>query len=156
MHEELDLLRSVGRLARELSAAFDVHLRGLNLTSARARILMYLLDLDKGASQAEVTGYLGVEQPTAVRILDGIEALGYVQRIASPQDRRVKIIVLTAKGRAVAQKVSRLVSALNDRLLEQIPASELNVVRGVLSELLTRAQTIRSSALIEEPAGAER
>ena len=143
MSNDLDLLRTVSRLARELSASFDVHLRELNLTSARARVLLFLAPLKEGASQGDVTAHLGVEHPTAVRILDGIEALGYVQRVPSPEDRRAKLIVLTAPGQAVAKTVSKLIDDLNTQLTQDLDAGEIDVTNRVLTQLLARAQTIR-------------
>lgn len=145
MADELDLLRTVSRLARELSASFDVHLRDMNLTSARARVLYFLLPLETGASQADVTNHLGVEHPTAVRILDGIETLGYIQRVPSPDDRRAKKIVLTTAGKAIAEKVSRLLIALNAQLIADVDAADLDVANRVLLQILARTQALRSA-----------
>lgn len=143
MVDELDLLRTVSRLSRELSASFDVHLRDMNLTSARARVLYFLLPLETGASQADVTNHLGVEHPTAVRILDGIEALGYIQRIPSPEDRRAKKIILTTTGQVIAEKVSKLLSDLNRQLIEDLDKAEMEIANRVLLQILARTQALR-------------
>lgn len=154
MVDDLDLLRTIARLARELNVTFDAHLRELGLTSARARVLVFLLPASDGASQAEVTTYLGVEHPTAVRILDGVEALGYVQRVPALEDRRAKMIVLTASGQAVATKVSRLIQELNSQLVRELDGNDMKVASAVLHQLLVRTQAIRSSVPDLAAAGA--
>ncbi len=143
MADKLDLLRTVSRLARELSASFDVHLRDMNLTSARARVLYFLLPLKTGASQADVTQHLGVEHPTAVRILDGVETLGYIQRVPSDEDRRAKKIVLTAAGQAIAEKVSKLLSDMNAQLIAELDEAEMEIANRVLLQILARTQALR-------------
>jgi len=138
-----ELLRNVAKAGRELSVAFDVHLKDLNLTTARARVLLLLLPTQDGVSQAAVTDHLRVEHPTAVRILDGLESLGYTHRIPSPEDRRARMIVLTPQGREVATKVSAIVACLNDRLMTQLDPTEVEIANRVLLQLIEGMQVVK-------------
>jgi len=138
-----ELLRNVAKAGRELSVAFDVHLKDLNLTTARARVLLLLLPTQDGVSQAAVTDHLRVEHPTAVRILDGLESLGYTHRIPSPEDRRARMIVLTPQGREVATKVSAIVACLNDRLMTQLDPTEVEIANRVLLQLIEGMQLVK-------------
>ncbi|WP_172123062.1 MULTISPECIES: MarR family transcriptional regulator [unclassified Devosia] len=144
MAETSELLRNVAKAGRELSVGFDVHLKDLNLTTARARVLLLLLPSTEGVSQAAVTEHLRVEHPTAVRILDGLESLGYTHRVPSPDDRRARMIVLTPQGRAVAKKVSAIVSCLNDHLMSQLDPAEAEIANRVLLQLLDGLQRMKS------------
>lgn len=143
MAETSELLRNVAKAGRELSVAFDVHLKDLNLTTARARVLLLLLPTQDGVSQAAVTDHLRVEHPTAVRILDGLESLGYTHRIPSPEDRRARMIVLTPQGREVATKVSAIVACLNDRLMTQLDPTEVEIANRVLLQLIEGMQLVK-------------
>ena len=143
MAETSELLRNVAKAGRELSVAFDVHLKDLNLTTARARVLLLLLPTEDGVSQAAVTDHLRVEHPTAVRILDGLESLGYTHRIPSPEDRRARMIVLTPQGREVATKVSAIVACLNDRLMTQLDPTEVEIANRVLLQLIEGMQLVK-------------
>ncbi len=145
MNDELELLRNVSLVGRELSSAFDGHLRSFGLTTARGRVLLFLLPLAEGASQAEVTAHLDVEHPTAVRILDGLEALGHIQRVSAPEDRRAKIIVLTPDGREMAKNVSTLVRRLNSELIKDLNSEEMELVNGLLLKLLSRGRELRAA-----------
>jgi MarR family transcriptional regulator for hemolysin len=146
MAEASELLRNITKVGRELSVAFDVHLKDLNLTTARARVLLLLLPSPDGVSQAGVTDHLRVEHPTAVRILDGLEGLGYIQRVPSPDDRRARMIVLTPEGRIIAGKVTAIVSALNDSLIAQLDPAEVEITSRVLLKLLAGLQIMKTGA----------
>lgn len=150
MADELELLRNVSQLAREIGTAFDHHLRALNLTTARARVLLFLLPVEAGSSQADVTVHLGVEHPTAVRILDGLEALGHVQRVPASDDRRAKIIVLTEQGRTLAGQVAKLLKQLNRQLIDEIPLEEASMVNRTLLGLLERTRAMRTEAPVQD------
>ena len=144
MAEASELLRNIAQVGRELSVGFDVHLKDLNLTTARARVLLLLLPNKDGVSQAGVTDHLRVEHPTAVRILDGLEGLGYIQRVPTPDDRRARMIVLTPEGRAVAQKVSAIVANLNAHLISQLDPREAEITNRVLLQILAGLQTVKA------------
>ena len=153
MAETSDLLRNIAQVGRELSVGFDVHLKDLNLTTARARVLLLLLPSDNGVSQAAVTDHLRVEHPTAARILDGLEGLNYIQRVPSPDDRRARMIVLTPGARAVARKVSAIVTNLNAALMSQLDPAEAEITNRVLTQILASVQTVKAgnpAALVAE------
>ena len=54
-----------------------------------------------GATASELGARLGVSKQAAGKTVDGLAALGYVERTADPADARRKVVVLTAAGREV-------------------------------------------------------
>jgi DNA-binding MarR family transcriptional regulator len=42
-------------------------------------------------------------------LVDDLEALGYVERVPDPTDRRAKVVRLTARGRAVEETVRKVI-----------------------------------------------
>ncbi|MFK4810636.1 MarR family winged helix-turn-helix transcriptional regulator [Devosia sp. ZW T5_3] len=138
-----NLLRIIGRVGRELSTGFDAQLKSLGLTSARARVLLQLVRSPEGVSQAAVTEFLGVEHPTAVRILDGLESLGHIRREPSPHDRRAKLIMLTDAGRPLAEQVGVLTDGLNAQLLDGLSAEDVATTNRILTILLERIEALK-------------
>ena len=144
MPNHANILRKVARVSRELSTGFDAQLKTLGLTSARARVMLLLVRSPDGVSQAAVTDFLGVEHPTAVRILDGLESLGHVRREPAPNDRRAKLIVLTDLGRPVAQQVEVMTQRLNAQLLDGLDQADVLTTDRILETLLERIVTLKS------------
>src|SRR6478609_2720864 len=52
----------------------------------------------KAMRLTELAGYAGMTKQSVGEIVDDLVALGYVERIPDPQDRRAKLIRLTSKG----------------------------------------------------------
>lgn len=130
------LLASLSQLARGLSSTFDAHLRTAGLTAARGRVLLFLAQNDRPVGQSEVTAYLRVESPTVVRILDGLETLGYVRRLPDPSDRRAKLVELTASGRPRAAEVVALTLRLELEIMSGISTAETEAARRVLGKII--------------------
>ncbi|MBI4045938.1 MAG: MarR family transcriptional regulator [Devosia nanyangense] len=136
------LITALAGTARALQTHFDAQLREMGLTAARGRVLLFLAKRGpEGATQTDVTDYLRVENPTAVRILDGLEALGHIRRRPSETDRRAKIIELTDTGRPIAEAVVRESRRLYSGLLDDISDEDLETIQRVLDVISAKIVT---------------
>ena len=107
--------RSLGFLlmdsARLLRKRFEQETRHLEMTSAQLHILGRL-SKNEGINQARLAAMLEMEPITVCRHVDRMEAAGFIERRADPQDRRSRLLAITDKGnallpdmRAAAQKI---------------------------------------------------
>ncbi|MCO8271784.1 MarR family transcriptional regulator [Actinoplanes sp. TRM 88003] len=69
-----------------------------DLTRAQARLLAGI-DLD-GTRLVVLADRARIPKQTALALVNGLEAAGYVQRVPDPSDGRARLIQLTARGRA--------------------------------------------------------
>jgi MarR family transcriptional regulator for hemolysin len=128
----------LGRLSqasRAMRTCFDSELKTLDLTLSRGRLMLHLVSASHVVTQSELTDVLEVEHPTIVRLLDGLEQSGHVQRQPLPGDRRAKAVVLTAEGQAIGERVLRMTDSLSERLLEGISREDIDVAERVLVAL---------------------
>lgn len=93
-----DLSRNFGFIlhdvARLLRTTFDRRVKALGFTRSQWWVLTHLFRND-GIMQSELADILEVEKPTLGRLLDRLEAKGWVRREADAADRRVKRVFLT-------------------------------------------------------------
>jgi len=68
--------------------------------------------------------------------LDRLEEMGLVRRLADPNDRRGRLVELTAKGRRVVEKAVVDHIADEDRLIAPLSRSERKQLAGLLRKLL--------------------
>lgn len=61
----------------------------------------------RGTTAGQLAEHLGVTKQAAAQMVHELEAKGYVERAAHPDDARVKVIVLTARGRACTRAAER-------------------------------------------------
>ena len=104
---------------------------GFRLGGGRGKILFQLRDGPATLSQLAQAN--GVDAPYATLIVDKLEEHGLVERRPHPDDRRRKLVTLTAAGhKAIDTADSILLRAPS--AMKTLPAEDL----GQLTELLTR------------------
>jgi DNA-binding MarR family transcriptional regulator len=100
--------RSLGYQVRELNRAIQRNLQARiqphGATLGAWYFLRVLWERD-GVTQRELAQRTGMQEPTAVIALRGMEAAGWIRREPSTQDRRKVAIHLTPAGRALREKL---------------------------------------------------
>ncbi len=97
-------------IARLLRKRFDKRARALGLTRAQWQALC-VLRRHPGIHQAELADKLDVEPMTVARLVDRLEAAGWLERRQDKKDRRAKHLYLT-------DRVQGIVSQIRDLALE--------------------------------------
>jgi DNA-binding MarR family transcriptional regulator len=82
----------------------------------------------------ELAAILGVDPPNLTPVVDDLEQAGLVERQAHPTDRRVKLVVATPAGAALAQKADEVL-ARPPIGLRDLPADELDALVRILSRV---------------------
>ena len=136
-----ELFDALANVNRKLRVLFDARVKETGLTLSRARVLFTLLRRN-GLNQRELAEELGIETPTIVRLLDGMEKQDFVERRLEATDRRTKRIHLTARGRQSAEEIEEVARKIRVEVLEGIDPEEkrvtLKVVNTVIDNILQR------------------
>ena len=127
--ELFDALASVNR---KLRALFDARVKERGLTLSRARALFALSKRD-GLNQRELADELGIETPTIVRLLDGMEKQGFIERRVEASDRRAKQIHMTDRGRDIAGEIDKLACEIREQVLGGVDNKDKAVALQVVS-----------------------
>ena len=127
---------TISRTARTWRTKLDERLSPLGLTQARWLVLMHLSRMGGEAPQKELAFIVGVEGPTLVRVLDGLERLGLVQRMGVEGDRRARRVCLTPKADNVISDIMRIGLKLRGEALAGIPDADLESFFRVLEIIL--------------------
>lgn len=106
-------------------------------------LLLSILLKRGSANQAQLARILGVEPPTVAKMLSRLEASGFTQRTADPEDSRAKRVTLTELGQQTARRVSVVWSELSEHTEAALTPDE--VVN--LTQMLNRV----AAALGREP-----
>jgi DNA-binding MarR family transcriptional regulator len=105
----------------------------LGLSFVRVKALIALRSAPRAMRDLATT--LGIDAPYTTVIVDDLEARGLVTRGPHPDDRRAKLVALTAAGRTLAQRAERLVATppASLRTLSDADLRELHrITRGLL------------------------
>jgi DNA-binding MarR family transcriptional regulator len=82
----------------------------------------------------ELAAMLGVDPPNLTAVIDDLERSALVERRAHPTDRRVKRVVATATGAALAQRAQEILERPPVGLIE-LPADDLENLGRILSRV---------------------
>jgi MarR family transcriptional regulator for hemolysin len=121
--------------ARAWRGALERHLKARGLTVAGWSAVAAVAACDQAPPQRELARLLGVDGATLVSTIDRLAAAGLVERQPDPHDRRVKLVALTAKGRALAAEVQDEAAALRRLTLQRFDAQQLDVAATLLEQL---------------------
>jgi DNA-binding MarR family transcriptional regulator len=89
-------------------------------------------DLD----QRTLARSIGLDTSTVAGVVDRLEARGLMQRSASPTDRRVRLLALTAEGRQTLASVIPAMQRTQERLLAPLPKAERREFMRMLKTLV--------------------
>lgn len=120
------------RISRAWRTRMDGRLAGLGLTQGKWNTLYHLSMSEGPVMQRDLATIVGVEGPTMVRLLDGLERQGLIERIPAAHDRRGKMIRLTAASEPVVSEMCRISRQLKAEIFADIPDSELEHCHQVL------------------------
>lgn len=109
-------------------------LADLGLTASELNVLANLAD-GQPRTVSEIGVAAGVRPTTLTGVLDRLADKGLLTRAARSGDRRAVEISLTAAGARSAARVAEAFKAVEDRALDDVPASAVKDARRVLKGL---------------------
>jgi DNA-binding MarR family transcriptional regulator len=125
------------RAARAVGRRFDEAFRPLGLTNGQFSLMMSLNRPEPPTIGCVARG-LAMDRTTLTAALKPLERRGLVRTAPRPDDRRSRIVELTARGKALLARAVPVWSETHARLEHQLPGG-LDEVRAAL-DALTRAE----------------
>jgi len=90
---------------------------------------------EDGMRLTELATLAGITKQSAGEIVDELARLGYVERIPDPEDRRAKLISLTAKGEEAQGVGYGLFSEIEARWAQRYGTERVAAMRELLQEI---------------------
>lgn len=128
--------------ARTLRLKLDQRLRPFGFTQAKWRTILAIHRSGEGATQKALAERLGIEGPTLVRLLDRLEADGWVERRNCVDDRRSKRVFLLDPAREALKHIEAAAAQLRREILQGIPEQDLQQCRQVLEQIRARTEAL--------------
>lgn len=126
------LIMEAARLQRTV---FDRRVSKIGFTRTQWLALRRVHD-QPGVNQSELAVVLEVEKASAGRLIDKLEAFGWLERRPDDNDRRVNRIYLTSLGRRIHREVTPLAEAMVEEELSLLTRDE----RETLTDLLLKVK----------------
>ncbi|PMH44816.1 MarR family transcriptional regulator [Vibrio sp. 10N.286.49.B3] len=136
---EISLAEKLGRSHRLWRTAVDHELSPLGLTYPRWSALWKLFRLGDKVSQKVLANALEIELPSLMRTLGQLEQQGLIERHCCSEDKRARIVCMTAEGKTLLKQVERRVIDIRKELLAGINHAELNQLERIVTLISNNA-----------------
>ncbi|HEV2061593.1 MAG TPA: MarR family transcriptional regulator [Solirubrobacteraceae bacterium] len=90
---------------------------------------------DGGSRVTDLARLAQVSKPTVVYLVDELERLGYVERVADPADRRAKLVRLTRRGLRAQEAARAIVGEIEADWSRLLGPSDFATLRTLLERL---------------------
>lgn len=121
----------MGNLHRAGVARIDEALAGTGVALRDYYVLVCVGEFGPLAQQ-RVADRLGLDRSDLVKVLDRLEAAGWVLRERDTEDRRRHVLTLTEGGRAAVAKVEEVSAAVTGELLSELSPREQETLHRLL------------------------
>jgi MarR family transcriptional regulator, transcriptional regulator for hemolysin len=136
-------ISDVGRLMRTV---FERRVRAFGLTRAQWLVIARV-HRRPGLSQSAIADLLEIEKAPAGRLIERMEAKGWVERRDDANDRRINRLHLTSEGERLHDAIWPLAEATVDAALGELTAEE----RRRLTHLMARVKATLQGMALHDP-----
>ncbi|MGN6495006.1 MAG: MarR family winged helix-turn-helix transcriptional regulator [Agriterribacter sp.] len=119
-------------IARRLQKKFKQH--GIDITIEQWSVLYHLWKND-GLSQQELCTATFRDKPSITRLVDNLEKLKLVKRVASKEDRRINRIYLSETALSLRDQTMEIANQTLNEALDGVSAQEVEMCKSVLQRV---------------------
>lgn len=139
--EDDRLAAAMHRCGHAWRLAINEALIPLKLTHLQWAVI-HLISDQPGLRQTELAEQMGIEAPSLVRVLDGLEAAGWVARKPCPDDRRAKRVFLQDSSEPRLEQAFATMRATHEKAVEGFSEEErrqlIRLIDAMSARLLER------------------
>ena len=140
MIDAFEFQRAPGFLIRRLHqltvAIFMDEAAAFDITPVQFSILNALMAAP-GSDQVTLSGLVAFDAATSGSVIARLESKGWVRREHDENDKRRKLLWLTAQGAQVANDMQAAVARAQQRILAPLPADEQSRLVGLVKQLVS-------------------
>jgi len=135
---------SISRLLRtsiRLQTAFDRCFSPFGVTAQEAAVLLHCA-AEGETSPGKLAQAIGRDKARITRLVDRLEAAGFLSRKSHPRERRLSLIKPTHRGRCLAPRLKALFEELRCQFFAGIQSIDIDRLESVLDQLHANADRI--------------
>ncbi|WP_312447309.1 MarR family winged helix-turn-helix transcriptional regulator [Lacrimispora sp.] len=121
--------------AKDLADSLEKRLNNFNITRSQW-IALYYIKNNNMITQKKLADKMSLKEPSVVRLIDKMEMYGWVNRISSNDDKRMKFLILTNSGKEIETAMLDVAEKFKSDVLNGISLEDLDVFKSTLNKML--------------------
>ncbi|MCI6172851.1 MAG: MarR family transcriptional regulator [Clostridiales bacterium] len=134
MDDSIPLL--LKRISIRMHQRADAEMKKDGLTFEQVRVLGCLRANGGSATQKTVEAHLDVAHPTVVGLVSRLQRNGFITVSVDPEDRRNRLLTLTARADEGAARAAKRRNRLNEELMRGFTDQERKTLQTLLTRIL--------------------
>lgn len=135
-----DLPGALFRRLHQLAVArFTSEMGDLGLTPIQWSAMLTTMQCP-GIDQITLSREIFIDPSTIAGVLDRLESRGLLQRVVSPDDRRVRLLYVTDEGREVMKDANAVVLSTQEWLMEPLSPADRAKLMQLMLRVLNRPE----------------
>ena len=127
----IDVLREIGMIDRALDSMANIEFKQINLARGQYLYLVRIYE-NPGIISEELSGLIKVDRTTIARAVKKLEQQGFIERRNDPDNRKIKHLYVTDKGKELYPYIIRENQHSNAVALQGFSESEMRQARDLL------------------------
>jgi len=123
------------QITDKIKASADASLKSRALTLSQMRVLEFISHHEEGITQKAIEEHFQVSHPTIVGIITRMEKNGYLECWMDPEDKRNKVVCLTAKAQSIAMETRQEIERQEMRLLKGFSEEQIDGLYEALYQI---------------------
>lgn len=123
-----------------------------DMTASAWSVIRLLQVRGEGKTQKELASELAIEGPTLVKLLDGLERRGWIERRVSPLDRRAKTIWLIPDALPQIQQADAKLNEMRHEIISVCPDEDHELLLRSIGAILEKLEQMNHEQRTQ-PAG---
>jgi DNA-binding MarR family transcriptional regulator len=140
----------IRRLHQIAAALFTKETAEFGITSVQFGVLMTTYE-HPGIDQRTLAQMIRFDASTIGGVIDRLERRGLMQRNASPTDRRVRLLALTAEGEDMLERMVPLILQARERILAPLPPTQRRTFMSMVKKLVDAHEAAVDEDELNEP-----
>ena len=116
---------------RKLNDAYDAKMKPLALTRSQWRVMAYV-SRSPGITQTELAASVECSRMAITSVLDRMQSKGLIERREVEDDRRVRSVFLSQKGRSLVRKMNRTATRVLEDVFARVSGDDLRALKETL------------------------
>lgn len=133
----------IGRLVKQANNAMNQEMNAFaqqyGLTGTQMSIIDFLTHFSgNSCDQHQIENEFGIKRSTTTVLLQRIAKKNMIECYPSPEDRRQKIVMLTAEGQKLSSDVSAYITQYEEKLKADFSEQDISKIRRFLSTMIEK------------------
>lgn len=130
----IDILREVGMIERALDSISNIEFKDINLSNLQFLYVVRIYE-HPGIIAEQLANLIKVDRTTLARAVRRLEKQGYVYRESDPDNKKIKHLYVTEKGKKIYPFIIRENSHSNEVALQGFTPEEAQQVHDYLKRI---------------------